>query len=436
MALLGITAAGLEAVFLAMLLLGNLKTHAVEFISLALAAGILYLISVFLVLRLREESRGTLRLLFGLGLLFRVTLFPLYPSLSDDLLRYRWEGKAQASGVNPYRTSPGDPEARALRDDTYPSVNGKPYTTVYGPITEMVFRAGYGIARLSPGTYGSVLLMKLPSLVFDLATAALLVLLLRRLGLPSSRVLIYYWCPLSVIEFGASGHNDSIALFFLVGALLASEMGKTWSLTVLTASVLSKLFPLFLFPVLLAREFPRLLGRAMIWPVLLAGVVFFPFRDGLHNVVPGVAAYSGHWRNNDSLFGILYSLTGSLQDASFAYAAVVAGMALYLAGRRVSLVRGAYLILGTLLMFASNCFPWYFTWMLPLLAIYVNPAWLLLTVTSSLAYHVLILYQALGLWQDSPFFQIIEYVPFYLMLAGAWLKTLPKQLDSAEGDRI
>ncbi len=415
-----------------MLLLGNLKTHAIEFISLELTAGILYLIAVYLVLRLREDSRRVLMFLFGAGLLFRATLFPLYPSLSDDLLRYRWEGKAQAAGINPYRISPSDAQARALRDDTYAAVNGKPYTTVYGPITELAFRAGYGIAGLAPGSYVQVLLMKLPSLAFDLATAVLLVPLLGRLGLPAVRVLIYYWCPLGVVEFGASGHNDSIALFFLVAALVASESSSPWSLTALAASVLSKLFPLFLFPVLLAREFRSLLGRAMIWPVLVAVAVFFPFRDGLHNVIPAMAAYSGHWRNNDSLFGVLYYFTGSLQDASFAYASVVAGMALYLAGRRVTLVRGAYLILGTLLMFASNCFPWYITWMLPMLAVYVNPAWLFLTVSSSLAYYVLIPYQALGVWQDSPFFQMIEYVPFYLLLACGWVRTLPKQLESLE----
>ncbi len=40
-AILGLAAAGLEALFLAALLLGNLKAQAVEFISLALAAGVL-----------------------------------------------------------------------------------------------------------------------------------------------------------------------------------------------------------------------------------------------------------------------------------------------------------------------------------------------------------------------------------------------------------
>ena len=418
-AVLGLAAAGLEAAFVGMLLLGNLKTQVVEYILLAFGAFLLYLISVYLATRL-PPSRRLLGWIFVAGLAFRATLFPLYPSLSDDLLRYRWEGKAQAAGINVYRVPPLDPEARAIRDETWPSVNGKTFTSVYGPITELVFRAAWSVARLAPTSAGTVLLMKLPSLLFDLGTATLLVWLLLRLGLPATRVLVYWWSPLAIVEFAASGHNDSIALFFLVAALLAAEASRIqFSLTALAASALSKLFAVFLAPVLLAREWTRLPSRGLLWPVLLAAVAYFPFRDT--NVFSGVAAFSGAWRNNDSLFGVIYWLTGSVSSAFRVYMAVVAGTALYLAARRTPLRRATYLILGTLLAFAANCFPWYLTWMLPLLAIELNPAWLLLTGTSALAYHILIPYGTLGQWQESGIFRILEYVPFYALLIGRWL---------------
>jgi hypothetical protein len=276
---------------------------------------------------------------------------------------------------------------------------------------------------MSPGVVGSVLLLKLPSLIFDLGAAILLAMLLARLGLPVTRVLVYWWSPLAVVEFGASGHNDSIAVFFLLVALLAAQVSRPQlSLVGLAASALSKLFAVFLAPVLLAREWTRLLGRGLLWPVLLAAVVYFPYRDGMANIYAGVAAYSGAWRNNDSLFGLIYALSGSLSSASQAYMAVVAGTALYLAGRRTPLLRASYLILGTLLAFAANCFPWYLTWLLPLLAIELNPAWLLLTGTSVLAYHILIPYGTLGQWQESGIFRALEYVPFYALLIGRWLR--------------
>ena len=345
-AILGLAAAGLEAAYAGVLLLGDLKARVVEYIFLAFGTSILYLISVWLVTRLRP-SRGLLGAIFVAGIVFRATLFPLYPSLSDDLLRYRWEGKAQAHGVNPYRLAPLDPEARALRDETWPAVNGKEYATVYGPITELAFRAAWLAARQASTTVGSVLLMKLPSLLFDLAAAGLLVVLLGRLGLPATRVLVYWWCPLTVVEFAASGHNDSLAVFFLVAALLAAEIARPQlSLTALAASTLCKLFAVFLAPVLLVAERTRLLGRALLWPLLLAAVVYYPFRDGMSGVTSGMMGYAWHWRNNDSLFGAILWVCGSLPMASKVYAAVVGGTALYLAARRVPLPRATFLILG------------------------------------------------------------------------------------------
>ena len=415
--LLGIAAIGLQAIWLAVLRLGDLKAHVVEYIAAALGAGLLYLVSTWIVLRL-PASRKLAGFILGMGLLFRLTLVPLYPSLSDDLLRYRWEGKAQLAGVNPYSTKPSAPELRGLRDETWPAVNGKEFTTMYPPLTELMFRETYRIS-------GSVLAMKLPALFFDTAAAVMLMLLLRRLGLPASRVLIYYWCPLTVVEFAASGHNDSIAVFFLLATLLAYEYHRPpVALAALTASAMAKLFGAFLAPVLIVREWRCLAsraGRPLLWPVLVVLAVCWPFRSGLPNLVPAIAVASGHWRNNDSVFGIVEWATGSISTASWIYIAVVTGTSLYLAVKRVALPRAAYLLMGTVLLCAANCFPWYLTWILPLQAIFVNPAWLLLTVTSSLAYQVLIGYQTTGVWRDSNFFRGLEYGPVYALLIYSWL---------------
>ena len=155
--------------------------------------------------------------------------------------------------------------------------------------------------------------------------------------------------------------------------------------------------------------------------MVCALAVYFPYRDGLFNVLPGVSVYAGNWRNNDSLFGIFYAITGSQMGASAAYGATVAGMAGFLAGRRFPMLRSAFIILGTVLLCASNVFSWYLTWLLPLLAIFPNPAWLLFSVLVFLSYHVLIGYGTLGVWQDDPNFLLMEYVPFYLLLIGGWI---------------
>lgn len=422
-----IPAAAMEALYVAVLLLRNLKERVVVFIPLVLTAGILYLISVHLLFRSPADetprrAKRVLWLIFGAGLVFRATLFPLYPSLSDDLVRYRWDGKMQAAGYNPYLLAPVAPALAHLRDSTWPAVNGKHYVAVYGPLTESLFRWWYPVTRGLGSSYLSVLLMKVPMLAFDLGTALLLLRLLAALRLPAARVLVYWWAPVTVIEFAASGHNDSVAVFFLVLALLGLVAGeKAWAPAALALSTLSKLFAAFLWPVVLPRWIERRRWRDLLWPALCAAAAYWPFRDGLFNVVPGVSVYAGNWRNNDSLFGVFYAITGSQLGASAAYGATVAAVAGFLAGRSVAPLRAAFLIFGTVLMCASNVFPWYLSWILPLLAIYPNPAWLLLSVTIFLSYNVLIDYGALGVWHDNTLFQLLEYVPFYILLAATWL---------------
>jgi hypothetical protein len=426
-AIVGLAAAGLEAIMIALLRLGNLKGHAVEFIALSFAASLLYLIAVWAVEHFPPyHPRAFLAFVFIAGMAFRATLFPLYPSLSDDLLRYRWEGRAQMAGVNTYRIAPGAPEARFLRDETWSAVNGKEFSTAYGPLTELVFREAWRIAQYAPSVSGSVLLMKLPALLFDLGSAVLLAFLLARLRLPVSRVLIYYWCPLAAVEFAASGHNDAIAVFFLLAALLAMEAYRPpMALAALTASALAKVFAAFLAPVLIVREwrcFTSRWGLPLMWSAGVFTAVCWPFRDSIPGFTLALAIGSGHWRNNDSLFGIAVAITGSLSRASLIYVAAVAATSAILAVRRVPLTRAAFLLVAVILMGAANCFPWYLTWILPLLAIFPNSAWLLLTATSVLSYQVLIGYQTLGVWQDSDFLRALEYLPFYLLLMGTWFQ--------------
>jgi hypothetical protein len=63
---------------------------------------------------------------------------------------------------------------------------------------------------------------------------------------------------------------------------------------------------------------------------------------------------------------------------------------------------------------------------------------LLWTALVALSYHVLIGYQALGVWQDWPLMRLLEYVPVYAMLGGVSLAAYVKRLwagDLASGKR-
>src|SRR5262245_44082661 len=124
----------LEGLFLAMRAIPNPRLHIPTLLVLYLVAGILYLVSCYAVLKTRE----TVRTILLAAAVFRLTIFPMQPVLSDDVFRYRWEGRLQAAGGNPYAVRPNDGAWSALRDETFTSVPGRDFRSVYGPLTESV----------------------------------------------------------------------------------------------------------------------------------------------------------------------------------------------------------------------------------------------------------------------------------------------------------
>ena len=52
---------------------------------------------------------------------------------------------------------------------------------------------------------------------------------------------------------------------------------------------------------------------------------------------------------------------------------VVLGLAVWLALRRADPTRAAFLLIGTVLLFAPNGYSWYFTWIVPLLVFLSEP---------------------------------------------------------------
>jgi hypothetical protein len=129
------------------------------------------------------------------------------------------------------------------------------------------------------------------------------------------------------------------------------------------------------------------------------------------------AYYLPAWQNNNaSLYAVLRWASGSHGFAVAAGRVVVACLALWLPARRAEPERAAFLLVGAILLFAPNGYPWYFTWIVPLLCFYPNTAWLLLTVLISLSYNVLIPYRILDEWRFDPLLQWLTYAPFFALL--------------------
>ena len=408
--------------------LGDLSVHIPEFIALALGGGVLYCVALYALEHTRENRAAFWVVLLG-ALAFRLTLFPHPPSLSTDLYRYLWDGHVQAAGWNPYAAAPDDPRLAPLRDAAWYGMPAPKIPTMYPPLAELVFRATWRLLPAPTGTGStwslSIIGFKLPFLLADLAVVAMLAGWIRSTGGRNYQVAIYAWNPLVVVEFASSGHNDSLAIAAVVASLLIIRRSAALSTLTLTAGALAKAFPVVLIPLAFFRSgWPR---RLRVWLpaggcAALTAVCVWPYRHGWREFLGMLAYYQGVFRNyHSSIYPVLLWLSGSHEVAAGIGEGVVVGLALWLAVRGSEPVRAAFLLIGTVLLFAPNGYPWYFTWIVPLLCFYPSPAWLLLAILEFLSYKIFINYRALGVWQFDPFFQWLCYAPFYALLGWEFL---------------
>jgi hypothetical protein len=429
-------AAILEAIFLRIAIRGDLRPRIVETIGLLLLSGLFYLISTYVILR----GQGAVRpaWILGAAIVFRLTFWPLYPALSEDVFRYRWEGKLQAAGGNPYEVRPNDTEWKSLRDESFDSTPGRDFRAVYGPVVEWIERITYRVvSRFETRPYAQAFWFKVPAAMFDLGVMAAVWILLAAKKLPRERVLIYAWSPLPLMEFWGTGHNDSIAVFFIVMALVAAARnGWLWAFALLAVATASKIWPIFLFPIFMAAAGWRRWRECLVAAPVVA-LVSLPYLtrtihwSGIDENFRFMSGFLGGWRNNDSLFGVLLWIAG--QDFYLAkklafgiVCVVVVSMTLL----RWPLERAALAIVTALLMVSANCHSWYLTWMMPLLAVCPVPPLLLWVALAPLAHTAVIEWIGTGEWNGSTAMRYYEYVPVYASLL-VWLAFRAKKRSLA-----
>ncbi len=418
--------------YLALALAGDLKARAGLFLCVNLSLHAVYLVAVRRVMG--SGTGGQASGAAGSGapvrapaaiiwaaLAFRLILWPATPTLSDDIYRYIWEGGLQLERINPYRYAPADPALEPYRDRIYEGVNYKDLPAIYPPLMQWVFALGAALSRSPMG-------MKAPFIAADIGVIILLRRLLAARGLEESRILIYAWNPLAVIEVAGSGHNDPLAVCFLV----ASTLGIIWqrrmlSMTALAAAALSKLFPITLLPLFAKRVKPWLL----VLPPMLMAACYLPYASAGGNLLRSVKEYAERWRSNDSLFRLIEAAVqaGGISPAAKEWAdahglpslytqphmiarllvAVIALAALCLLAwlqqrRGMRLERSIFLFTGLAMLLQPSLHPWYLLWILPWLALYPSPAWLALAGLVGFSY------------TDAAWARWLQYVPFYALL--------------------
>ncbi|KAA3605294.1 MAG: hypothetical protein D8M57_08370 [Candidatus Scalindua sp. AMX11] len=448
----------IEILSVLILSIGDIKEKIPLFALLYTSSFLVYVFSVFYVLKNfvtpDTEETSSRRLVFWsilvFAFIFRFTLFPMTPS--DDVFRYLWEGRLQLHGINPYLYPPGSPELEYLRDNFFEGINHKHLTTIYPPLTLIVFAIADYVSH-------SVLSLKAIFLVFDLLSIVLLAKFLKRMRRAPEHVLIYAWSPLILMSFAGRGHCDSLQIFFVMLAIYLFSARKIILSTVSIAlAVMSKFVFVIVVPFLLPKHKLKYLALML----LLIALLYIPYLSAGKGLFSTLFHFGTHYHFNDSVHFLILCITGGSSVISkVVILAIFSLVMLYLCisakgnlkqdeymipsgsfqqSNRVEYCPGglyhggealrfAFLSIGTLILLAPTVHPWYLTWIVPFLCFYHSKAWILFTgsivfyyLMNHALFSTLIEHNNEWVWREVHWLKLPEYVPFYCLLLYELLK--------------
>src|SRR6202790_3139111 len=367
--------AGIGAVLVALTLVTPFAFEAGgdnAFIALTILAGLLTIVATHVAERAPPER--ALWLVFGIGIFLRAYVLLYDPLLSSDIYRYVWDGKVQAAGINPYCYFPAHEALTFLRDGTiFPHINRADFAaTIYPPVAQFFFLIVTWIGE-------SVTIMRLALLGCECVTVALIMLLLRRMNRPVTRVTAYLWHPLPLWEIANSGHVDALMVALMLLGLWIALTGHALRGAVLIA--FAALVKPIAAPVLAGIWRPWDLKMPLV-VIAAVALCYLPYlsvgRGGLGFVTQGYLTEEGISAGNDLWLLSLWRLVfGEHQGDVVGYAVLAALVLLF---RALSVARRSrhtiassladinMLLLVALLLLSPN-YPWYFLIVMPFVAL-------------------------------------------------------------------
>lgn len=390
----------------------------------------------------RVAKWATLAAIVFFAILFRAVLVPQRPYLSVDVYRYVWDGHVQASGINPYRYTPGDPELADLRDDViYPNISAEDqrWLSPYPPAAQMVF------ALVSIVRPMSVTAVKAAMSSFDLIAVLLVMLVLARSGIDPARAIIFAWHPLVIFESAHSGHIESVFIAFLMLALFAWSRER-YALTgvALALATLTKFYPVIVVPAFLIATRDEAMNGATdssrsifaglfnkrnvtmlaVFAITLA-LSYAPYVGAGSNVFGFLRAYVQEegFIQTGSRYFLLDALRHLVPIPTSVFLVFGAGCLIAVAAWQLTRIkrdaldvaRAAMTLIGTYLLLTTPRYAWYYMWLIPFLCFAPRLGWMYLACASALLYLVWytpLVYPGVPLWLGAAIF-----VPVLAMLA-------------------
>ena len=299
------------------------------------------------------------------ALAFRVCGLWATPTLEDDYQRYLWDGWRTIQDGSPYDRAPA--EFFAVTEKRPPGIetalndlNNPDLTTIYAPVTQLLFAAAAVIAP------GSLFTLKLFLLLSDFGIMLLLLIIGGRRA-----AWFYGWCPLAVVETAFHAHPEAWALLWLLAAwICASRQRYLLAGALAGVAVGAKIFALLAVPFLFWRR------PAIFLPAFLAvlGIIYAPIvATGSSAELGGMHAMASSFEFNSFGYALLAAAFGSSAARSLwltLFGIVAATLFVRWLWQKQSLRQApvsdvflAFFLLSPVLN------PWYLIWLAPFVAI-------------------------------------------------------------------
>jgi hypothetical protein len=257
-----------------------------------------------------EDSFANVKTLVAIGILIRVVLLFVEPNLSDDFYRFIWDGRLLNHGINPFLELPSyyieqNLHSEFLTQDLYRNLNSQNYYTVYPPVLQAVF--GVATFLFPTSVLGSIFVMKLFLLIFEIGSIVLIMRLLKYFKMPKENVLLYALNPVVILEIVGNIHFEGAMICFSLLAIWLLVREK-WHLSGLSMSIaiVAKLLPLMFLPFLLKRFRLRSISYYI---TVGCGVIllFIPLLNEafIANISESVELYFKSFEYNGSIYYIL-----------------------------------------------------------------------------------------------------------------------------------
>ncbi len=381
------------------------------------------------------DKKNIIWLIIIIGIAARLILIPSSPVLEDDYNRYIWDGAVLTTGINPYKYSPLEiqtdsvsvnpeiSELHALSNKAgviFQRINFPEVRTIYPMASQVFFAASYVISGWNINGW------RIISFLMDIITLLLLLIILKKLNLPQGWIAIYWLNPIVLHQFFNAGHMDVLIFPFILGAIyfLLNEKEKSSSVFLAIAAGI-KIWPIILFPIMYRKYFKQKFNTILLIliPSVIIALLYTPvFLSKLDNSL-GFIRYAGNWYNNDAVFRAISlainevaSLVSTQTICDHCIARYVVSV-IYLiillfifkkpAKNNIELLEKLLLAVTFLFFLSPTQFPWYYTWILPILVLRPKISLILYPI-------FLPLYQLQYLWQNVVWFEHLPIIIFFI----------------------